>query len=140
MLGRYQAIAKRLRDVAATILALSLVAPAVAQSTFPDFDFKSECEMYGRWVVTGEDGRYLNKTVATNGCLDKEASARESAEYKWGMASEDVRAKAMAQLDAHLAGASVKPYYYEYLDTYLSAYSEQEAAKRLHEKRPGVNY
>ena len=44
MLDKYQAFVtspnKRLHNVAATILILSLGAPAMAQSTFPDFDYQ----------------------------------------------------------------------------------------------------
>jgi hypothetical protein len=126
--------------VLATILGVSFacVAPAMAQSTFPDFDYQKECEKLGR-PTTGET-RSADTTALVNYCLDKQAEYRKSAEYKWELASENVRAEAMAHVDDIMRNSGASAPFYGYLSGSLSAFSELEANKRLHEKRPGVHY
>jgi hypothetical protein len=142
MSGKYQAFVTS--NVAATILILSFVAPAMAQSTFPNFDYQKECEKLGRPPLSNP--KTDDTTMLVNNCLDKEAAYRKSAEYKWKLASENARAEAMAQVDyiRRNNGVYSANTFYGYLDGVLSAVSEQEANeeanKRLHEKRPGVHY
>jgi hypothetical protein len=130
--------------VLATILGVSFacVAPAMAQSTFPDFDYQKECEKLGRPHPPSDVTH--DTTMLINYCLDGEASARKSAEYKWELASENVRAKAMAHVDDIRRNNGGSSPFYRYLNNSISVFSEQEATeeanKRLHEKRPGVHY
>jgi hypothetical protein len=132
-------------NVAATILILSFVAPAMAQSAFPNFDY--QCEKFARPPFNAEVWGTRNPkiddiTMLVNDCLDKEASARKSAEYKWELASENVRAESMTQLayTTRYSGDRAACPFYRYLDGILSDFSELEANKRLSEKRPGVHY
>jgi hypothetical protein len=128
--------------VLATILGVSFacVAPAMAQSTFPDFDYQKECEKLGRPPLSNP--KTDDATMLVNYCLDEEASSRKSAEYKWELASENVRSEATAHVDdiRRNCGVYSACLFYGYLNGSLSAFSEREANKRLHEKRPGVHY
>jgi hypothetical protein len=83
-----------------------------------------------------------------NRCIDDEAASRNSAEYKWQLASEDVRAKAKAEVDNIMGSRPAENIarwrFYGYLNEALTTYSNAEASakamERLHEKRPGVHY
>jgi hypothetical protein len=129
-------------NVAATILILSFVAPAMAQSAFPNFDYQKECEEFGQPHPPTRQAGDITMLLINN-CLDEETSSRKSAEYKWELASENVRAEAMAHVHDIMRYSSSGPFY-GYLNGSLSAFSEleanKEALKRLHEKRPGVHY
>jgi hypothetical protein len=128
-----------------TMLFTIFVAPAMAQSIFPDFDYQKECEKLGQPPLSNPKTDDI--TMRVNNCLDGEASYRKSAEYKWKPASENVRAEAMAHVDyirRNYCGVYSSCPFYGYLDGSLSVFSEKEANdeanKRLHEKRPGIHY
>jgi hypothetical protein len=149
MSGKYQAFVTS--NVAATILILSFVAPVMAQSTFPNFDYQKECEKWAspqmkQWKAQRDTS--FSPVEMVNSCIDDEAAHRNSAEYKWQLASEDVRAKAKAQVDnimgsrpaENIAGWPFYGYLDEALTTYSNAEARAKAMERLREKRPGVNY